>query len=273
MTTLPRGSRATIPGLTFGEFVKRGDSVVLLDAVTGATYDSERVNIVQGALGGRTDGFEGLPRPTVYSDENSRVVERQGDRVIIGYMQDKPGAPIVLGVIRAVNGPDFLRKSYAEAGYDGGQRVRFRMEPRNTSGASTGRLDVRVCDDATGTLDVRGTEAVSLRVASDTEGEAFTDIVVEDGTVTVTVGATTIIATGDKTTVSSPNVVLAASVEAPTATAALREGVGFQANLSASLTEIATLLGMFGLAAPITASTMVPTLQAQAYSSPVVDMD
>lgn len=191
MSQIPTGGRAQAGGLSLGEFVKLGDRVVLVDMLTMARYDSERVNIVQGVFGGRFDGTEALPRPTVYADDGTRTVVRQGDRVLISYLRDRLEAPVVLGVIRTVNGPDFLRKSHAEADYEGGQRVRVRLEPRDTQNVMTGRLDVRACDDGTGALDIRGTGRIVLRVGTDTEEDpategAYTQIEIEGTTVTVT---------------------------------------------------------------------------------------
>lgn len=188
MNGIPTGSAMPPMELSWGEFEQDGDEITLRDIVHGNTLPANRVDIIQGFVGGSWDGLEALPRPT-FRDAQDRVVQR-GDRVLIGYILGKRENCVVIGATRRIAHTDFLNKTHLEGGNTGGARVRMRFEPRDGSNNALGRVDVRVSDDGTGTLDVRCTDRLVLRVGSDTEGDNFTEVAIEGGRVVITADET-----------------------------------------------------------------------------------
>lgn len=185
MSSIPTGHVSPPMPLKIGEFAKFGDSIILRDW-DGYVCPADRVEVMQGAFGSSFDGVEKLPRPTIYDGEGSSKVVVQGDRVLFGFIDGNHRRPIVMGVVRLVSAVDFLRKTYADVGGDTAA-LRMRVEPRNEANEMRGRVDVRVCDDGTGIVDVRATGRVVIRVGSDTEGDTFTEFAVEDGEITTNV--------------------------------------------------------------------------------------
>ena len=179
---IPRGSSTGKMELKLGEFVKKGDDIFLRSA-DNERWPADRVEMLQGIFGSSFDGTEKLPRPTIYDAADPSAVVVQGDRVSFAFIDGNPRRPIVLGVVRLVSAVDYLRKTYKDVEGDTAA-LRMRIEPRDEANAMRGRVDVRVCDDGTGIVDVRATGRVVIRVGSDTEGDTFTEFAVEDGEIT-----------------------------------------------------------------------------------------
>ena len=182
---IPRGSSTGKMDLKLGEFVKKGDDIFLRSA-DNERWPADRVEMLQGIFGSSFDGTEKLPRPTIYDAADPSTVVVQGDRVSFAFIDGNPRRPIILGVVRLVSAVDFLRKTYKDVEGDTAA-LRMRIEPRDEANAMRGRVDVRVCDDGTGIVDVRATGRVVIRVGSDTEGDTFTEFAVEDGEITTNV--------------------------------------------------------------------------------------
>lgn len=181
--TLPTAQRSHVPGVTTGRFERSGDSVVLVDA-NGNAWPAADVDFVTGLMGGAHDGPERMPRPFARDVRGKVVVE--GDVVALTFVADNPQRPLILGVVRAAARDAFLQGAYGAAGYDG-DMVRWRGSVIDSAGAQTGqRVDLRLLEDGEGTVDIRATGKVVIRIHHDTESTSgSTTITAEDGIITI----------------------------------------------------------------------------------------
>lgn len=176
---IPHGMNAST-ALSLATLYMKGEQVILRDE-NGSVIPTNRALIARGPFGSSHEGVEALPRAGVLNANDEVVVP--GDLLLVSFIDGNRRRPIILGAVGRVNHDAFLNSTLDEVTDRG--RVRVRIEPRSDSNEMTGRIDVRAGEKGEGSLDVRTTARVVLRVGDDTEGDDFTEITIEGGEVTV----------------------------------------------------------------------------------------
>lgn len=181
---IPRGARADTM-VRLGTLYKRGSEVFIQYGDAGMV-SVRRLLVMVGSFGSSYEGAEAMPRYGTLDADNNVV--RPGDLVAVTCLDGNPRRPLLLGAVRRVNHEPFLAGALDEVEDPG--RVRLRVEPRSASNEVTGRVDVRVAENGDGSVDVRATSQVVIRIGSNTEGDDFpVELTIDGSEVTVKAGA------------------------------------------------------------------------------------
>jgi hypothetical protein len=158
------GRRDAQSGPTYGWFVDYGDRVVLVDR-RGNVYNPEWVSIQHGGWGFDGEGFAKLPRPRkIDMTTGEKVID--GDRVLIFFLEGDPRLVVVTAGFRSVKADDWLPYNHQSTGANP-NALRARVQPLNSTGQVTGRVDIKIADDDKGTAYLGATDGFTVAVGQD----------------------------------------------------------------------------------------------------------
>jgi len=173
--TIPRSVRPVglgIRGPRAGRFIRYTDGRVLLTDEQQNRWSLDSVQILAGSWGFSAEGVRKLPRPWEYDAAGNVLVE--GDTVLIDFMRGNPQTPLVRGGIVSVSPSDFFDSTvnHERAGASD-NRLRARVAAI-VGGVEVGAVQVRVCDDDQGTLEVEATQSIVIEVGPDLDAPITT---------------------------------------------------------------------------------------------------